>query len=354
MADTPSPRDVGPPSPERWVALKHSLQTAKADRARALHDLEVLKAQLAEKEQFCQQMVTMGLNRLKEEPGDSVGKASRPKVALAREVRQVKAMVAGQLHELRQQGGEVLRALRGLEDANLGTGEGEGKVVQHVKLRPVIVEKVVEKLVTVEKVIQQPVEVERVVERIVPVPRLVQQLVEVDRVVERAVPVEHIVERLVPTDRVVEVPVERVVEKVVTVPVERRVEVPVIQERLVREVVEVPVERPIAVPGQRAVEAEVPTPAGERAAVDRAPFAPAVDEEGQRRGELVKRRVEEMLANVQLEARPPEARPERETESDIHKRIEEMLSSLKAQKQLASNCFSRRTSGLAGGDLSDP
>eukprot|EP01064_Diplonema_japonicum_P034816 TRINITY_DN7347_c0_g1_i1.p1 TRINITY_DN7347_c0_g1~~TRINITY_DN7347_c0_g1_i1.p1 ORF type:complete len:890 (+),score=198.47 TRINITY_DN7347_c0_g1_i1:62-2731(+) len=100
----------------------------------------------------------------------------------------------------------------------------------------------------VEKVVEVPVEIERVVE--VPVEKIVEREVEVpveritERVVEREVPVEKIVEVFI--DREVPVEVERVVEKIVQVPVE--------VERIVEVIKEVPVERIV----EKII--EVPTP----------------------------------------------------------------------------------------------
>ena len=127
---------------------------------------------------------------------------------------------------------------------------------------PVVVEKVVEKIVEkpvekiVEKVVEKPVEkiVEKVVEK--PVEKVVEKVVEkpVEKVVER--PVEKVVEKIVekPVEKIVEkvvrveVPVEKIVEKVVKVevPVEKIVEKVVVKE-VVREV-EVPARSAVVVP----------------------------------------------------------------------------------------------------------
>lgn len=86
---------------------------------------------------------------------------------------------------------------------------------------PVVVEKIVEREVPVEKI------VEKVVIREVPVERIV------EKIVEREVPVEKIVEKVVEKVVVKEVPVEKVVEKIVEVPPSARTTV------VVPEVVEV-------------------------------------------------------------------------------------------------------------------
>ena len=105
--------------------------------------------------------------------------------------------------------------------------------------------------VTIEKRVEVPVEkiVEKIVEKRVEVP--VEKIVE--KIVEKRVevPVEKIVEKIV--EKRVEVPVEKIVEKIVNVPVEKivekivekRVEVPVekIVEKIVEKRVEVPVEK---------------------------------------------------------------------------------------------------------------
>ena len=123
---------------------------------------------------------------------------------------------------------------------------------------PPPVEKIVEKEVRVEV----PVEVEKIVEKEV----RVEVPVEVEKIVEKEVrvevPVEKIVEKEVrvevpvEVEKIVEVPVEKIVEKVVEVPVEKivekevRVEVPV--EKIVEKVVEKEVR--VEVPVEKVVE----------------------------------------------------------------------------------------------------
>ena len=127
---------------------------------------------------------------------------------------------------------------------------------------PVEVEKIVEKEVRVEvpveKIVEKevrvevPVEVEKIVE--VPVEKIVEKVVEVpvEKIVEKEVRVEVPVE----VEKIVEVPVEKIVEKVVEVPVEKivekevRVEVPV--EKIVEKVVEKEVR--VEVPVEKVVE----------------------------------------------------------------------------------------------------
>jgi len=84
------------------------------------------------------------------------------------------------------------------------------RVIEKPVTVEVPVEKIVEKIVEVEKIvtIEKPYEVEKIV--------YVDKPVEIERVVEVQVPVEVI--------KTVEVPIERIVEKVVEVPVERIVE----------------------------------------------------------------------------------------------------------------------------------
>eukprot|EP01006_Ploeotia_vitrea_P033178 TRINITY_DN65287_c0_g2_i1.p1 TRINITY_DN65287_c0_g2~~TRINITY_DN65287_c0_g2_i1.p1 ORF type:complete len:1028 (-),score=70.46 TRINITY_DN65287_c0_g2_i1:1171-4254(-) len=135
------------------------------------------------------------------------------------------------------------------------------------KIVEVPVEKLVpfEKLVEVEKIIQVPVEklieVERIVqvpiEKIVQVPvevpieKLVQVPVQIP--VDRIVEVEKVIEKVIPVEKIVEVPVDRVVtvDRVVEVPVEKIVQIPGIP---IEKVVEVPVEKIVQVP----VPVEVP------------------------------------------------------------------------------------------------
>ncbi|MBR2838079.1 MAG: DUF4339 domain-containing protein [Kiritimatiellae bacterium] len=105
---------------------------------------------------------------------------------------------------------------------------------------PVVREVPVEKVV--EKVVEKEVRVE------VPVEKVVEKVVEKEVRVE--VPVEKVVEKVVEKEVRVEVPVEKIVEKVVEKEV--RVEVPV--ERIVEKVVEVPVERIV----EKEVRVEVP------------------------------------------------------------------------------------------------
>ena len=138
-----------------------------------------------------------------------------------------------------------------------------------------------------------PVEVEKIVEREVrvevPVEKIVERVVEKEVRVE--VPVEKIVEKEVrvevPVEKIVEVPVEKIVEKIVKVPVEKivekevRVEVPVEKivekevrvevpvEKIVEKIVEVPVEKIVekvieVVPPARTgiVVADAPDPVG--------------------------------------------------------------------------------------------
>ena len=90
------------------------------------------------------------------------------------------------------------------------------KPVTVEKIVEVPVEKIVEKVVEVEKIVtvEKPYEVEKIV--------YVDKPVEVERIVEVQVPVE--VEKIVEVDKIIEVPVERIVEKIVEVPVERIVE----------------------------------------------------------------------------------------------------------------------------------
>ena len=109
------------------------------------------------------------------------------------------------------------------------------------------------------KVVVKEVPVEKIVEKIVEVP--VEKIVE--KVVE--VPVEKIVEKEVvkevPVEKIVEVPVEKIVEKVVEVPVEKIVEKEVVKEVPVEKIVEVPVEKivekVVEVPVEKIVEKEV-------------------------------------------------------------------------------------------------
>jgi predicted flap endonuclease-1-like 5' DNA nuclease len=105
--------------------------------------------------------------------------------------------------------------------------------------------------VTVEKRVEVPVEkiVEKIVEKRVEVPveKIVEKIVEkrvevpIEKIVEKRVevPVDRIVEKIV--EKRVEVPVDRVVEKIVEKIVEKRVEIPV--DRIVEKRVEVPVDR---------------------------------------------------------------------------------------------------------------
>ncbi|TIB27751.1 hypothetical protein E3P85_04089, partial [Wallemia ichthyophaga] len=128
-------------------------------------------------------------------------------------------------------------------------GGVQDRVIEKIVEKEVPVESIVEK--EVEKIIEVPVEklVEVPVERIleVPVEKIVQ--VPVETIVE--VPVEKIVE--VPVEKIVEVPVEKKVEvpveKIVEVPVEKIVEVPI--EKIVEKVVEVPVEKIVEVPVEK-------------------------------------------------------------------------------------------------------
>ena len=147
---------------------------------------------------------------------------------------------------------------------------------------PVVVEKIVEKIV------EKPVEkvVEKIVEK--PVEKIVEKVVEkpVEKVIEKVVekPVEKIVEKVVekPVEKVVERPVEKVVEKVVEKPVEKivekvvRVEVPV--EKIVEKVVkvEVPVEKIVEKVVVKEVVREVEVPA--RSAVVIPEVVEAIDE----------------------------------------------------------------------------
>jgi len=103
--------------------------------------------------------------------------------------------------------------------------------------------------VPVERVVQKVVEVEG---KVVPIERVAERVVE--RPVQRLVEVE--VQKVVQVDRVLEVPVMQ--EKVVQV--DRVVEVPVIQEKVVPHVVEVevPVEKLVEVPVEVVVEKVVP------------------------------------------------------------------------------------------------
>jgi len=84
------------------------------------------------------------------------------------------------------------------------------RVIEKPVTVEVPVEKIVEKVVEVEKIVtvEKPYEVEKIV--------YVDRPVEIERIVEVQVPVE--------VEKIVEVPVERIVEKIIEVPVERIVE----------------------------------------------------------------------------------------------------------------------------------
>lgn len=113
-----------------------------------------------------------------------------------------------------------------------------------LEIREVVKEIPIEKVV--EKIVQKEVPVDRIVEVVKEVPVEVERVVEKEVPVEKIVEVERIVEREVPVEKIVEV--ERIVEK--EVPVEKIVEV-------VKEV-PVEVEKIIEVPVDREVVREVP------------------------------------------------------------------------------------------------
>ena len=128
---------------------------------------------------------------------------------------------------------------------------------------PPVVEKIVEKMVEVEKRVEVPVEkiVEKEVIKEVPVEKIVEKRVEV--------PVEKIVEKEV----IKEVPVEKIVEKRVEVPVEKIVEKEVVKEVPVEKIVEkiVEVEKCVEVPVEKIVEKRVEVPVEKIVEVERPP-----------------------------------------------------------------------------------
>ena len=129
--------------------------------------------------------------------------------------------------------------------------------VQKVVERPVYIDNIIERVVDIpiEKIIEVPVE--RLVEK--PVEQIVEKAVYIDNIIEREVqiPVEKIVEK--PVERVIEkpvyyeniiekpVPIEVVREEVVEVPVEHIVERPVYVDNIIEKAVEVIVENPVPV-----------------------------------------------------------------------------------------------------------
>nr|ODN99720.1 hypothetical protein L204_02153 [Cryptococcus depauperatus CBS 7855] len=128
------------------------------------------------------------------------------------------------------------------------------------------VEKVVEKIVEVEKRVEVPIEVEKIIEKIIEVPKIVEvekivevpvdRIVEVEKIIEKIVevPVDRIVEveKIVEKPVIVEIPIEKIVEKLIEV--EKRIEVPIEVEKIVEKIVEITVEKIVEVPVEKIVE----------------------------------------------------------------------------------------------------
>ncbi|KLT42389.1 hypothetical protein CC85DRAFT_93486 [Cutaneotrichosporon oleaginosum] len=134
------------------------------------------------------------------------------------------------------------------------------KIVEKEVIKEVPVDRIVEKIIDrpVEVIVEKPVEVEKLVEKVVEVPKIIEVEKIVEKVVERQVEVPKIVEVEKIVERIVEVPVnvdvERIVEKQVIkeVPVDRMIEV----EKIVEKIVETKIEVPVEVPVERIVEVE--------------------------------------------------------------------------------------------------
>lgn len=132
--------------------------------------------------------------------------------------------------------------------------------------RPVYVDNIIERVVDVpiERIIQVPVEriVEQPIEHVIEKPVYIDNIIErevqvpVEKVVER--PVEHIVERPVYIDNIIErpVPIEVIREETVEVPVEHIVERPVYIDNIIEKPVEVLIENPV--PVERVIEVPIP------------------------------------------------------------------------------------------------
>lgn len=138
------------------------------------------------------------------------------------------------------------------------------KIVEKEVRVPYPVERVVERIVDrpVEKIVEKPVpfpypvEVEKIVDRPYPVDRIVEKEVRVPYAVEKIVDRPYQVEKII--EKTVEVPVERIVEKLVDVPVHVPVEKIVDRPYPVEKIVEKFVDRPVPYEVQVPVAVHIP------------------------------------------------------------------------------------------------
>lgn len=154
------------------------------------------------------------------------------------------------------------------------------RVVEKLIDRPIEVEKIVEKEIKVpypvkefvEKIVDRPVEVEKIVEKPVlyPYPVEVQKIIDrpypVEKIVEKPIhipyPVEKYIDRPVHVEKIIEkkieVPIDRIIEKIINVPVHIPYEKIIDRPYPVEKIVEKIVDRPIAVQVQVPVPVHVP------------------------------------------------------------------------------------------------